>query len=141
MMRIFSLLVGALALTGAVWAQPCNQQGNAGYNQGYQVQVPYGHYYCNQHAQYCNHPQYNYSTQSGFGLTTNSANSGWYSNNSCNNSNNAAWNNNNWGNRSWVNGNSGNCNSRNRNNWNNSWNSNRYQNQGRYQRQNRNCRN
>ena len=142
MMRIFSLLVGALALTGAVWAQPCNQQGNAGYNQGYQVQVPYGHYYCNQHAQYCNHPQYNYSTQSGFGLTTNSANSGWYSNNSCNNNNNAAWNNNNgWGNRSWVNGNSGNCNSGNRNNWNNSWNSNRYQNQGRYQRQNRNCRN
>ena len=117
MMRIFRLLVGALALTGAVWAQPCNQQGNAGYMQSYQAQVP--HYY---------------STQSGFGLTSNSANSGWYSNNSCNNSNNAAWNNNHRGNRSWVNGNNDNCNSRN-----NRWNSNRYQNQGRYQRQNRTC--
>ncbi|MBT9584026.1 hypothetical protein IV102_11865 [bacterium] len=136
MKRIFSLLVGALALTGAVWAQPCNQQG---YTQGYQVQVPYGHYYCNQHAQYCNHPQYNYSTQSGFGLTTNSANSGWYSDNSSYNHNNAAWSNNNsWGNRSWGNGN---CDNGNRNNWNNRWNGNRYQNQGRYQRQNRNCRN
>ena len=61
MNRFLKLLaVGALVLPWAASAQPCNQQ--QGRVQGYQAQVPYGHYYCAQHGQYCNHPQ-SYSTQ------------------------------------------------------------------------------
>jgi hypothetical protein len=104
------LVAGLLALTGAASAQPCNAQQNN--------QVPYGHYYCNQHSQYCNHSQ-NY-VQPGYGVMYSAPVTGWANqswanqnyNNSCNN-NQVRWNNNN-SNR-WNN-NYGNWNNQNRNN-------------------------
>lgn len=57
-------LLGVVLMGGSALAQP----------------VPYGHYYCAQHAQYCNHPQYVAPQGLGYGWSTPAQN------NSCNSS-------------------------------------------------------
>lgn len=104
MLRISLLAAaGALALTCSAMAQPCGQN-----NYG---QVPPGHYYCGQHSQYCNHPQY-YNGYNGYNYNYAVSNPG-----NCNNNvyrGNSGWNNNAY----WNNGNG------------NGWN--RYGNNGRH---------